>query len=134
MSTTRWTLRSILKTSNAKVAAQGVTTSDATFTALLTDVIILCDATLNAVAITLPTPVGADGKIFYIKKTDVSANVVTVKTAAKTIDLLNYVRLLTYGQILIVVSNGVDWIQLSPLITLLHNGELVTLNNDEVSL
>lgn len=64
-----------------------LTTKSANYTATLVDFTILGNAATGNISITLPTSVGASGRIYTIKKVDSTANVVTVATtSAQTID------------------------------------------------
>jgi hypothetical protein len=61
--------------------------ADTGYTATITDYTILCNAVGGAITINLPTAVGITGRIYKFKKTDSSANVVTIDgNAAETID------------------------------------------------
>ena len=64
-----------------------ITTKTTNYTATHADTVILCDATAGAFTITLPTTVGIKGKVYYIKKIDVTANAVTIDPdGTETID------------------------------------------------
>ena len=86
------------------------TTKTANYTATSTDYFIFCDATSGAITITLPTAVGIGGKVYAIKKTDASANTVTIDAAGtETIDgALTVVTAVQYASYSIV-SNGANW-------------------------
>ena len=65
----------------------GITTKTANYTVVLTDNTVLANVSAGNITITLPTAVGATGRIYSIKKVDSSANVVTIATtASQTID------------------------------------------------
>ena len=82
-----------------------VVTKTANYTAA-DETVILCDATSNAITITLPTAVGNMGRIYHIKKIDASANTVTV---SGTIDSgINAVLTDQYESIS-PVSDNVEW-------------------------
>jgi len=91
-------------------AATAVTTVTTTYAALSGDSVILANATTAAFTVTLPTAAGATGKAYTVKKTDGSANAVTLATtSAQTIDggataTLNY----PYTS-LTVISDGSNW-------------------------
>lgn len=80
------------------------------YTATDSDIIIVCDASSGAFTITLPTAVGRRGKAFYIKKTDATANAVTIDAdGAETIDgALTQVIAMQYNS-LSLVSDGSNW-------------------------
>lgn len=86
-----------------------VTAKTADYTASATDEIILVDATSAAVAITLPT-VPVSGKEYTVKKTDASANTVTV-TAAGTakIDGAATSVISFRWTAVTVIGDGTDW-------------------------
>jgi hypothetical protein len=82
----------------------------AAYTATLDDRIILCDATSAAFSITLPTAVGNTDKFYYIKKTDVSVNAVTVDGAGtEEIDGSLTFVLNTQYDFVVIVSDGANW-------------------------
>lgn len=73
--------------------------------------VILCDPTANPQTITLPTPGGANiGRRYTIKRVNLSANTVTVNTAAGTIDGAA-TRVLAGGtyDAITVVNDGTNW-------------------------
>lgn len=74
-----------------------------------TDEIILADATAGAFAVTLPTAVGAQGRIITVKKTDATANAVTVASAGGTIDGAVSIAMATAQESLTVVSDNANW-------------------------
>jgi hypothetical protein len=85
----------------AKTAAYTATTSDST---------ILASAASAAFSITLPTSVGATGKFYTIKKTDSSANVVTIATtSSQTIDGAATKALSYQYDAYTVQSDGSNW-------------------------
>ena len=57
-----------------------VTTVTATYTVSDTDSIIICDATSGTFTITFPAAAAAKNKVFFLKKTDASANAITLGT------------------------------------------------------
>lgn len=84
-----------------KTAAYSIQTGDST---------ILCNATTAAFTVTLPTAVGNGGIRFAIKKTDSSANAVTVATtSSQTIDGVTTKSLPTQYNSIEVVSDGSNW-------------------------
>ena len=63
------------------------TVTDPTYTAVVTDHIILIDASSNNVVVTLPTAVGISGKVYSCKRIDNSSNTVTIEgDGSETID------------------------------------------------
>jgi hypothetical protein len=82
----------------------------AAYTATAADNIIVCNAATAAFTITLPTAVGALGRTYTIKKTDSSANAVTVDpNGSQTIDGQLTVTLARQWQYVQVVSDGANW-------------------------
>lgn len=87
-----------------------VVSKAATYLATASDDVILCDATSGAFDIDLPTAVGITGKVYTIKKTDVSANVVTVDgNTTETIDDLTTQDLTGQYDACKIVSDGANW-------------------------
>jgi hypothetical protein len=84
------------------------------YTATATDEIIASDATSAAFTITLPTAASKTGQRYTIKKTDSSANAVTVgTTSSQTIDGSATYSLATQYKFITVVSNGSNWLIIS---------------------
>lgn len=81
------------------------------YTLTSTDYTVTGNASTGAFSLTLPTSVGATGKIYVIKKVDSSANAVTVATtSAQTIDgQSSYSLALQYNGIT-VQSDGANWV------------------------
>lgn len=72
---------------------------------------ILAGASLGGFTVTLPTAVGRAGKSYVIKKTDATANVVTIgTTSSQTIDGTTTKTLTTQYQAIEVQSNGAAWL------------------------
>lgn len=87
-----------------------VATKTAAYTALLSDGVLLVNATSGAVTITLPTAVGYAGLRFIVKKIDASGNAVTIATtSAQTIDGAATVSLTAQWQVQEVISDGANW-------------------------
>lgn len=87
-----------------------VATKTADYTALTTDFIILCDASPGALTITLPPIASNPGLAFRIKKTDSSANNVTVDAnGSELIDRALTAVLTTQDESIDVASNGTSW-------------------------
>lgn len=71
---------------------------------------LLCNATGGAFTVTLPTAASTSGQIFNIKKTDSSANAVTIDpNGAETIDGASTLVLNTQWQSAQIQSNGTAW-------------------------
>lgn len=69
------------------------------------------DASGGAVVITLPAAAGAAGRLYYIKKTDSSANTVTVDgNGAETIDGNATLVLYNQNNAVCVQSDGTNWV------------------------
>jgi hypothetical protein len=85
-------------------------TATASTSAVMGDYLILADATAGAVTVTLP-PVGESiGALIVVKKSDASANAVTVDAnGSETIDGATTVALTAQYDAVTVVSNGVEW-------------------------
>jgi len=101
-----------LTLTNATVngAALAITTRTSAYTATATDVTILGNATTAAFSVTLPTAVGATGKIYTVKKIDSSVNAVTVATtSAQTIDGQSTEPLARQYDAVTVQSDGANW-------------------------
>ncbi|MGH7974998.1 MAG: hypothetical protein ACREBR_05705 [bacterium] len=90
--------------------AQLVTITATTYTALVTDYTILGNAASNAIVITLPTATSSTRRIYNFKKTDSSANSVTVTAAGSdTIDGAASQVLTSQYQDLSIQSDGTNW-------------------------
>ena len=88
-----------------------IATKTANYTLTTTDFTILGNAAGGAITLTLPTAVGASGQIYTLKKTDSSANVVTIATtSAQTIDGLSTYSLSYQYQGIQVQSNNSNWV------------------------
>lgn len=93
---------------------KAVTARTAAYTATATDHTIRCDATSGAFDITLPTAVGITGRIYVVKKTDASANAITVvTTSSQTIDGATNYSLPTQNKFVMLQSDGANWIIIS---------------------
>ena len=96
----------------AAAAASGIATATKTaaYTVVLTDGLILADATSAAFTVTLPTAASAVGKRFDIKKIDAGLNIVTVQAnGAELIDGVNTQTTAVQYQSFSVVSDGTQW-------------------------
>jgi hypothetical protein len=82
----------------------------AAYTLTAADYVVVCNATTAAFTVTLPTAVGALGRTYKVKKTDSSANAVTVATtSSQTIDGATTYSLVRQWQFIEVVSDGANW-------------------------
>ena len=87
-----------------------VSTKTSAYTLMPTDFVILGDCTSGAFSLTLPTAAAGVGRIFFLKKIDSSANVLTVQAnGAETIDGSNTFLLPSQWQTVTVVSSGSAW-------------------------
>jgi len=83
---------------------------NAAYAVTAADDVILGNATSAPFAVTLPTAVGLAGQRFTIKKTDVSANAVTVATtSSQTIDASTTYALSAQWKYVAAVSDGTNW-------------------------
>ncbi len=90
---------------------RNVSTKSAAYTITEGDNVILADATGGAFTVTLPPAAKFSGLQFIVKKTDASANVVTVDAnGAETIDGAANVTLTVQYQSWTLFSNGTAWI------------------------
>ncbi len=75
-----------------------------------TDDVIPCDATSAGFTVNLPAAAGVAGKVFAIKKTDASANVITVDgNSSETIDGATTKTLTIQYESIQIVSDGSNW-------------------------
>lgn len=87
-----------------------ISIKNANYTAMLSDNVLLGDATSGAIILTLPSAASAVGQVFFFKKIDSSANVVTVKgNGTELIDGANTLLISTQYAAITVVSNGTQW-------------------------
>jgi hypothetical protein len=88
----------------------GVTSKTAAYTATAGDDLILGNATSAAFTVTLPTAVGIKGKRYTVKKTDASANAVTVDgNGSETIDGALTKALGSQFATITIVSDNAAW-------------------------
>lgn len=78
-------------TTDTLAISQGLTghsvAKTGTYTALVTDFIILCDASGGAFTVNLPPVASATGMLLWVKKTETSANAITLDgSGSETID------------------------------------------------
>jgi hypothetical protein len=87
-----------------------ITSKTANYTATVNDSVILCDATSAGFTITLPASATNTGRKYVIKKTDTSANTVTIDgNASETIDGATTVNIGTQYQSITIVCDGSNW-------------------------
>ena len=92
------------------VQARTVVHKNAGYTATITDLFILCDASGGAFTITLPAVSGNIGIMYHIKKIDSSANAVTVDASgAETIDDSTTAVIISQYDSISIISDGVEW-------------------------
>ena len=106
-------LRNLIGTGNL---ATGIVAKTADYTATANDGTIEVDASGAARTITLPAVTGLGGRIYVIKKTDSSANAVTVDgNASETIDGATTVSLASQYSTIIIQANaaGTAWHKLA---------------------
>lgn len=87
-----------------------VSTKTSNYTLMLTDFVILGDCTSAAFTLSLPTAATGVGRIYFLKKIDSSANVLTVQAnGAELIDGNNTFLLPSQWQCITIVSSGTAW-------------------------
>lgn len=85
-------------------------TETATYTAVLSDEVILADATVGAFTINLPTAASAAGKQYTIKATSVAGGNVTIDAnGSETIDGATTLVLSTTNRSVVIASTGSNW-------------------------
>jgi hypothetical protein len=87
-----------------------ITTKTGDYTATANENAIFVDATSGPVTITLPAISGNDGRRYWIKKIDVSANAVTIDgDASETIDGATTYTLSNQYDWVSIIVNGTEW-------------------------
>lgn len=88
-----------------------IASQTATYAILASDEFIPVSASGGAFTVTLPTAVGATGKVYTIKRTDQTlANLVTIATtSSQTIDGVTTTNLATQYESVEIVSDGSNW-------------------------
>lgn len=87
-----------------------VAAKTANYTATKEDYVILCDASGGAFTVTLPVGLVEPGRSYHIKKTDSSANAVTIDAAgSETIDGDLTVGISAQYESLLLISDGSNW-------------------------
>jgi hypothetical protein len=99
----------VTSAANWKMIGGGYAAKTTTYTALITDDVISAYAFSGGFTVTLPGAAAAIGKRLTIKKTDSSANVVTV-ASADTIDGAASQTLTALNESMTVYSNGSVWL------------------------
>ncbi len=90
--------------------AAALVSKTGTYAVLATDFVVLNDATAAAYSVTLPTAASIAGRLYTLKKTDVSANAVTVHTTGgQLIDGASTYALALQYKYVTVVSDGANW-------------------------
>jgi hypothetical protein len=91
--------------------AVGVSTKTANYTAGTSDYVLLCNATGGAFTITLPSPAGATGRIYVIKRISSGSNTVTIGTTsgASTIDGAATYSLSSQYSSVELSTDGIAW-------------------------
>ena len=86
------------------------TSVSTTYTIVENDGVVLCDAASGSFTVTLPPASGIDGKVYHIKKTDSSANVVTIDgDGSETIDGALTQVLASQYDALTITSDDTEW-------------------------
>jgi len=89
-----------------------VVTQTGAYTATASVSTILCNATTAAFTVTLPTAVGVSGLKYVVKKTDSSANAITIATtSAQTIDGASTYSLAAQWNFVALQSDGANWMR-----------------------
>lgn len=103
--------RSIASQLNSRPwATRNVISKTAAYTAVEGDDVILCNATGGAFTITLPPAATFTGQTFIVKKTDASANAVTVDAnGSELIDSSATYSLATLDECCTLISDGTGW-------------------------
>jgi hypothetical protein len=97
---------------NGAIWSTAIVAKTATYTAVQTDNVILCDATSGAITINLPAANGTrnTGKVYTIKKTDSSGNAITVDAnGSQTIDGALTYALASQYKYVTIISDGANW-------------------------
>jgi hypothetical protein len=91
-------------------ASSPVLTVSSTYVAVVSDEVILCDASGGAFTVTLFTAAGNTGKRIRIKKIDSTFNRITIDAnASETIDGALVRRLATQDEYVTIISDGANW-------------------------
>ncbi len=85
-----------------------ISTIIASYTATIFDYTILCNNNSGPFQLTLPSASSTSGKIYVIRKTDETANLLTISPALKLTES-TAISSLDYPKTMRVQSNGTDW-------------------------
>lgn len=85
------------------------TTTSSSFT-LENQGVLYCDTTSNQINVSLPSAVNIKGKIYHIKRTTGSNNVVITSYGSEVIDESKTKALTANNQSVTIISNGANWI------------------------
>lgn len=89
----------------------GVATKTTTYSVADTDGLLNLDATSAGFTTTLPTAVGRDGQLFAFRKHDATTNTATIATtSSQTINGAATWALNGYGSLVVVQSDGSNWV------------------------
>lgn len=90
----------------------GIRTITGPTTVLATDNVVVCDAGSGAYTVTLPTAVGAQGRVYSFKKLGSSNNVTIDAAGAELIDGSQTYTLTSAYKSVRIISNGTRWLVL----------------------
>lgn len=94
----------------ARLLRVPVVSTAISYAALATDYLILANVSGGGLTVTLPTAVGVTGRLFEVKKTDSSANLVTIATTGgQTIDGSASAAIGMPQTALLCCSDGTNW-------------------------
>jgi hypothetical protein len=95
---------------NLGVGLLAIATKIANYAALITDSVILVDATALAITVVLPLAASSTGLVITVKKLDVTVNTVTVQgNTGELIDGANTQVISAQWASLSMVCNGTSW-------------------------
>lgn len=87
-----------------------ISTKNSNYTVMLNDGFLLADCSSGNLIFTLPTAASAISKVFYIKKSDSTANTLTIQAnGSETVDGANTISIPTQYQSFSLVSSGSAW-------------------------
>jgi hypothetical protein len=87
-----------------------ISTKTANYTILNTDKIIKADCTSGMIIFTLPSAASAAGRVFWVKKIDITSNILRIQAfGSELIDDLNYQDIIVYNEGFMVASDGTTW-------------------------
>jgi len=93
----------------AGVTRKVTTQTTATLTLDATHHVVLCDASSNAITITLPAAASHSGREYYIKATNTTSSVSIDTNGSETIDNNSSTRTLALYSTMKIVSDGTEW-------------------------